>query len=433
MTDASLGIAGLDSIRIYNQARLGVAGVNTRPLADAAHLGIASQMSSWTRQNVVGKISKDAHLGIAGNFSTTLRHGVAEMLHQETERHARPEGNYRVVDQMRTWDRTIYTLCHHYLICTDPVLGYRWREGFRDLFGPENRIMPLALDNAAYPRWVYQQRKAQGRPYDLPEWAMREEAFWAACELTQPDLIFGWDEIGDVQASVEGYKRFRSVYGDRVIPVWQAPAMWDPTKDLRIPGSQSLKPDERAVIANANWAARHDPVLRWMCEQAKIVGIGGMVRGPLPPGVRHLYIAELARCFPDNQFWALGMARDTVVNGLGQLGLLDRIWLDGSWWIHNARNDRLPYVEDGLIRNLDLGAKSAEARKRGAKGMSAYSFATLSELMVMHLRCLKAGYQGQIQFPKPLPLPIDPRDLDQMKEIKQLMLWDVLPETGTEG
>lgn len=433
MTEASIGIAGLDSIRIYNQARLGVAGVNTFPLAERAHLGISSQMSSWTREHVVGKLTKDAHVGIAGNFSTTLRRGVEGILRQETERHTRPEGDYRVVDQMRTWQRCLYMLCFDYLICTDRVLGYRWREGFEDVFSPQKRIMPLALDNSAYRRWVYDKRKAQGKPSDYPGWATHEEAFWAACELTQPDLIFGWDVVGDIQASVEGYKRFRSVYGDKVIPVWQAPEVWDPAKDLRIPGAHSLKPEERAVIANAN-AARHDPVLRWMCGQSKIVAIGGMVHGPLPPGVRHQYIAELCRCFPDNHFWALGMARDTVVNGLGQLELLDRVWLDGSWWIHDARNDRLPYVDDGLIRCVDLGAKSADARKkRGIKGMTAFSFFTLSELMVAHLRCLHAGYLGRIQFPRPLPLPIDTRDLDQMKEIKQLMLWDVLPPTGTEG
>jgi len=35
-------------------------------------------------------------------------------------------------------------------------------------------------------------------------------------------------------------------------------------------------------------------------------------------------------------------ASATVVNRLGQLGLLDRVSTDGSWWIHHARIEQSP-------------------------------------------------------------------------------------------
>src|SRR5712691_1823664 len=43
-----------------------------------------------------------------------------------------------------------------------------------------------------------------------------------------------------------------------------------------------------------------------------------------------------------------------VINGLGQLGLLDRISTDGSWWIHHARTEQFAVVQDGLLKSLRL-------------------------------------------------------------------------------
>jgi len=43
-----------------------------------------------------------------------------------------------------------------------------------------------------------------------------------------------------------------------------------------------------------------------------------------------------------------------VINGLGQLGLLDRISTDGSWWIHHARTEQFAVVQDGFLKSLRL-------------------------------------------------------------------------------
>jgi len=100
-----------------------------------------------------------------------------------------------------------------------------------------------------------------------------------------------------------------------------------------------------------------------------VVAIGGLVRGPCPRAGRHLYLAELVRTFPDTHFWALGQASAMVVNGLGQLGLLDRISTDGSWWIHHARTEQFAVVQNGLLNSVRLTHTGAS------------SFFTLVELM----------------------------------------------------
>ena len=65
---------------------------------------------------------------------------------------------------------------------------------------------------------------------------------------------------------------------------------------------------------NGRLAAR-DPALRAYVDRAPVVAIGGLVRGPCPRAMRHLYLAELIRAFPDTRFWALGQL---VGDGNGQ-------------------------------------------------------------------------------------------------------------------
>jgi hypothetical protein len=49
-----------------------------------------------------------------------------------------------------------------------------------------------------------------------------------------------------------------------------------------------------------------DATLRAYADRAPVVAIGGLVQGPCPRAARHLYLAELARAFPDTRLWALG-------------------------------------------------------------------------------------------------------------------------------
>jgi prepilin-type N-terminal cleavage/methylation domain-containing protein len=100
------------------------------------------------------------------------------------------------------------------------------------------------------------------------------------------------------------------------------------------------------------------------------VAIGGLAQSPCPAEVRSLYLAELCGAFPEARFWALAQASAPVVNGLGRLGLLDRVSTDGAWWIHHARCEQLAVVEDGLLRSIKLTHTGAQ------------SFFTLPELIV---------------------------------------------------
>jgi hypothetical protein len=111
--------------------------------------------------------------------------------------------------------------------------------------------------------------------------------------------------------------------------------------------------------------------------------------------------------FPNTHFWALGQASATVVNGLGQLGLLDRVSVDGSWWIHNARTEQFAVVQDGLVKSLRLTHTGAR------------SFFTLLEMMAANLRSLLSAYAGLWTFPAPAAVPTDVRDSDVRLELRR--------------
>ena len=168
------------------------------------------------------------------------------------------------------------------------------------------------------------------------------------------------------------------------------------------------RPGTRACDAadNGRLAAR-DPALRAYVDRAPVVAIGGLVRGPCPRAMRHLYLAELVRAFPDTRFWALGQASAMVINGLGQLGLLDRVSTDGSWWIHHARTEQFAVVQDGLLKSLRLTHTGAR------------SFFTLPELMAANLRSLLSAYAGLWTFPAPTEVPTDLRDPDVRFELRR--------------
>jgi hypothetical protein len=124
--------------------------------------------------------------------------------------------------------------------------------------------------------------------------------------------------LGDQEASRRGYARMcADGYGDLAIPVFQVMPAWV---------------NGLSAEANAHLAAR-DPVLRGYVDRAPLVAIGGLNHGSCPRGERHLYLGALCRAFPSAQLWALGQANPVEVNGLGCAGLLDRVWVDGTWWI----------------------------------------------------------------------------------------------------
>ncbi len=105
------------------------------------------------------------------------------------------------------------------------------------------------------------------------------------------------------------------------------------------------------------------------------------------------------------QFWALGQANFKVVNGLGAMGLLNRVWTDGSWWILDAACERFAVIQDGRIVMHSL------------EGI-ARSFFTITECMAANLRSLLGAYAGLWEWPPPDPLPTDPNDPDQVEDMK---------------
>ena len=99
-----------------------------------------------------------------------------------------------------------------------------------------------------------------------------------------------------------------------------------------------------------------------------------------------------------------------VVNRLGQLGLLDRVSMDGSWWIHHARTEQFAVVQDGLLKSLRLTHTGAS------------SFFTLLELMAANPRSLLSAYAGLWTFPAPARVPTDLRDPDVRFELRRRLM-----------
>jgi hypothetical protein len=338
-------------------ASVGIAGVNTRPLHAAT-------------------------LGIAGNWGSTLR----PHLEQITACAPLVNGT-RLGDRAAKacWAHACYLLDYTYVTCPDRASrSLRYRSGFASLCAPETRPLPVYLDSAAY-------REAART---APAWSSYTR-YCQAIELIRPDGAMARDVLGNQDASRAGYERLcRDGYGDVVIPVWQARPAWDPSRDA----------------ASNGRLASQDPTLHAYADRAPVVAIGGLVHGPCPRAARHLYLAELVRAFPDTHFWALGQASAMVVNGLGQLGLLDHVSTDGSWWIHHARTEQFAVVQDGLLKSLRLTHTGAS------------SFFTLLELMAANLRSLLSAYAGLWTFPAPARVPTDLRDPDIRFELRRRLM-----------
>ena len=246
---------------------MGIAGVNTRPLMRAA----------------------DPMVGIAGNWGSTLRPHVERTLEPGAS-----ISKARLGDQaaLHASKRACHFLDYTYLACPDRRTGrMRYRPGFAALCAPETRRLPMFLDSAAY-------REFTG---GAPSWSSYAR-YCETIDLVRPDGAMAKDTVGDQEASRRGYERMcRDGYRDMTIPVWQVMPSWV---------------NGLSVEANARLAAR-DPVLRFYCDRAPLVAIGGLNQSPCRRSERHLYLQTLCRAFPDTQFWGLGQANPVVVNGLG--------------------------------------------------------------------------------------------------------------------
>lgn len=321
----------------------------------------------------------DPLIGIAGNWGSTLRPHMARVVEPGAS-----ISKARLGDQaaLHAWKHACYFLDYTYVACPDRDTGrMRYRPGFAALCAPGSRRLPLFLDSAAY-------REFTG---GAPAWSGHER-YCQTIDLVRPDGAMAKDVVGDQEASRRGYERMcADGYGHLAIPVWQLLPSWV--------GGLSVE-------ANAVLAAR-DPVLRSYCERAPLVAIGGLNQSPCRRGERHRYLEVLCRAFPDTRFWALGQANPVVVNGLGCAGLLDRVWVDGSWWIHDARAEVLAVLEDGLIKTIRL-------TRTGSR-----SFFPLLDLMSCNLRALLSAYAGLWTFPGPPKVPTDLEDLEARLELRR--------------
>lgn len=305
-----------------------------------------------------------------------------------------------------------------------------WRRGRERVFGRDSRALPVYLDSCGY------RREITGT---APRWTRDFETYPAAIELIEPDGYAWYDFPGDRERTLEHGRRLMALFPDdvhngRQWPVFSIRWTWDDRVCLaaaRLPGWRSaglaslipltrtqrpFRRDTRErwarlAIANALITAA-DPDFRWMVNTFGRVMLGGMVGSKCPRMARHLYLATLCHLFPGILFWGLGQASAVVVNGLGTLGLLDRVWLDGTWWLLDATADRFAVVEGGLITMLSL-----EGRAR--------SFFTLVEAMAANLRSLLAAYAGLWAWPPPEPLPVDLMDPEQAAEMKRRLETNV--------
>ena len=388
-----------------------------------------------------------ANMGIAGNDSVPRT--AACMTGIEPAYHLQQRDDYlsrfsqdseRIGDQAsrEAWHYSVWFADFTYL-CS-PFAGdsdrgqLDWRQGREIVFAPEKRIMPLFLDSCGFR--IYLTGSA-------PEWAKKDypARYYEAIELLKPDGFAAPDNPLDRQETIKNTKEIARLFpGEKMWPVYSVRWAWNGDAHLlysSLPGWRSdsladlvpqtrtqrkLKQDTREAmarlaIANAVEMSK-DNHLRWMVETFGKVMIGGMVNGPCPRDSRHIFAATLCEIFPDCQFWLLGQANFKVINGLGQLGLLGRVWTDGTWWIKDAICERFAYVDDGLITMMSFESTDAQKERR-KKGHKRQIFFTLTEMMAANLRSIMAAYAGLIEWPPPDPLPIDLMDPEQVVELRK--------------
>lgn len=448
--DARFGISGLSTVKNIQTASaangcVGIAGPNTRQIiyaGEQATVGIAGLDTSGA--NAVGS------MGIAGNLGGGTRTRIESSLPDVAALRGRDQtlagitpNSERLGDRAarKAWARGVWFADFTY-ICTPYAAtengGYAhdgrmgWRSGREQAFGRPYRSLPLLIDSCGY------RRELTGT---APQWAMEFETYPQAIELLDPDGYAAWDYPTDRARSLKALHELMQIFpGDeRLWPVFSIRWTWSDRAHLsfaRLPGwssrnLSSLIPQTRTqrqfadstrelwarqAIANALVLAA-DPDFRWMAKTFGKVMIGGMVGCACNRSARHLFAAVLAELFPDVRLWLLGQANFATVNGLGMMGLLDRVSTDGTWWIKDATCERFAFVEDGLITMHSFETKARQRGERRQKRRE--TFFTMTEMMAANLRSLLSAYQGLWSWPPPEPLPVDLLDIAQAVELKQ--------------
>lgn len=441
MTNAYFGISGLSTRQNISTARhtaVGVAGLDRSGHADLAKVAAAGVNT----QQIV-RAPKSA-MGIAGNLNGEHRDLPDALRQRDDALTSLNKQSDRLGDRAArdAWRRGVWFADFTYIATPYQPEGENggyvntgqmgWRNGRASTFGRHSRALPLFIDSCGY------RRELTGT---APQWAMDFDTYPAAIELLDPDGYAAWDYPTDRARSLEALAELKRIFPDdgRLWPVFSIRWTWDDNAHLdfgRLPGWASrnlatLIPQTRTqkqfkestretwarqAIANALILAADPDFLRMVNEHGKVM-IGGMVGCACNRSARHLFTAVLCELFPDVQFWLLGQANFATINGLGMLGLLDRVWTDGTWWIKDSLCERFAFVENGLITMHSF--MSETRRDDGRRLKRRETFFTLTEMMAANLRSLLAAYEGLWSWPPPEPLPSDLLDVTQAVELKR--------------
>ena len=339
-------------------------------------------------------------------------------------------------------------------VASDPT-QLEWQAGRAAVFGREVRMRPIMLDCAGYGRAI---------ALSAPKWAHKQETYHAAVELVQPDDYIAFDHPGAdhinriktfdaLDEMQRTFPRDTTPHAERRMwPVWSVRWGWDDGATLHLdqlpqfarrdlvglvpitpgvlrPRDEKLKEAARFAIANALMVAL-DPDFQRLCGQFGRIALGGMVHGPIARPVRHLYVGVLSALYPDVRFWLLGQASSVVVNGLAHTGLLDRVGCDGTTYLHDARAEVFYFLNgEGRIGTFHFGqGQGMNAR------LTQQSMFSLSEMMVANVRALVAAYEGVVNWPTPLTLPVDVTDRDAMAEVLARYRAEIgMEEDGVEA
>ena len=434
-----VGIAGVDEKQRIKQAQIGIAGEARGKSEAAARFGVSGLNDSQiiqTGQFGVSGLSTQSNVAIAGANTNPIIAGamgvsgningkqhelvdVSAIKRRDDALAAISHESNRLGDRAarHSWRRGVWFADFTYVMKKNGD----WREGREHVFARPYRQLPFFIDSCGFRRVI---------TGTAPKWAMPFEVYPMAIENLDPDGYASWDDPNDIGVSMKYLGELMRLFpGDsRLWPVFSIRWTWDDSAHMNsTPGwagsnlahlipmtrtQRQFKDETRAnwarlAIANAILTAQH-PDFRWMVDTFGKVMIGGMVQSQCPRSARHLYAATLSHLFPDCHFWLLGQANFACVNGLGRLGLLEKIWTDGTWWIKDATAERFAIVEDGLIT---MHSFESDYRQQ--------TFFTLIEMMAANLRSLLAAYEGLWIWPPPEPFPLDFMDINQVVEMKE--------------